>query len=161
MDMKKLTMAVLAAALAAFSAAFALDGFTVGRLERKINERRITARGMVVAQGGQTNVVTTYRQSGVEWTETNALRHVQGVVASRKYSRLSLYAALVRLGKWDAFEAWLKGRTVDGLNAYTSFMLANELSDGHPMFNSLLEEAKAVLGVDDAAAEAILGQCGM
>ena len=50
MDMKKLTMAILAAALAAFSAAFALDGFTVGRLERKINERRITARGMVVAQ---------------------------------------------------------------------------------------------------------------
>lgn len=153
--------AVAAAALAACSAAFALDGYTVSRLERKINERKIAARGMVVAQDGQTNVVTTYRQAGVEWTETNALRHVRGVVASRRYSRLSLYAALVRIGKWDAFEAWLKGKTVDGMNAYTSFMLANELSDGHPMFNSLLSEAKAVLGVDDATAEAILSQCGM
>lgn len=158
MTMKK---TVLAAVLAAVSAAFALDGFTVSRLERKINERKIAARGMVVAQGGQTNVVTTYQQSGVEWTETNALRHVQGVVASKKYSRLSLYAALVNLGKWDAFETWLKGKTMDGLNAYTSFMLATELSDNHPMFNSLLEEAKTVLGVDDATVEAILAQCGM
>jgi hypothetical protein len=152
---------ILVAALAAFSAAFALDGFTVSRLERKINERRIANRGMVVAQGGQTNVITTYRQSGVEWTETNALRHVQGVIASKKYSRLSLYAALVRLGKWDVFEAWLKDKTVDGLNAYTSFMLANELSDNHPMFNSLLKEAKTVLDMDDATVEAILAQCGI
>lgn len=152
---------ILVAVLAAFSAAFALDGFTVGRLERKINERKIATRGMVVAQNGQTNVVTTYRQSGVEWVETNALRHVQGIVASKKYSRLSLYAVLVRLGKWDAFETWLKGKTVDGLNAYTSFMLATELSDNHPMFNSLLEEAKSVLNVDDATVEAILAQCGI
>jgi hypothetical protein len=152
---------ILVATLAAFSAAFALDGFTVSRLERKINERKIANRGMVVAQGGQTNVITTYRQSGVEWTETNALRHVQGVIASKKYSRLSLYAALVRLGKWDVFEAWLKDKTVDGLNAYTSFMLANELSDNHPMFNSLLKEAKTVLGMDDATVEAILAQCGI
>lgn len=158
MNMKR---TVIAATLAAFSAAFALDGYTVSRLERKINERKIATRGMVVTQGGQTNVVTTYRQAGVEWTETNALRFVQGVVASRKYSRLSLYAALVRIGKWDAFETWLKGKTVDGMNAYTSFMLANELSDSHPMFNSLLSEAKEVLGVDDATVEAILSQCGM
>lgn len=149
--------AIAAVSLTAFGG---LDGFTVGRLEKKINERKIVSSTLVYAPGA-TNVVVVYRQAGVEWTETNALKHVVGVVASRRFSRLSLYAALVRLGKWDALETWLKGKTVDGMNAYTAFMLANELSDSHPMFNALLEEAKTVLGVDDATVAAVLSACEM
>ena len=78
----------------------------------------------------------------------------QGV--PRRFSKLRLYAAIQQLGKWEALETWLKSQTIDGLDAYTSFILAQDLSDDHPMFEPLFTAAKATLGVDDATADAIL-----
>ena len=45
---------------------------------------------------------------------------------------------------------------MEGLDAYTAFLLAQDISDDHPLFAPLYAAAKATLGVDDATAEAIL-----
>lgn len=74
----------------------------------------------------------------------------------RLFSKLKLYAALTQAGLWDALEAWLKAQFVEGVNAYTAFSLAQELSEAHPLFASWYAQAKQVLGVTDEQAEAIL-----
>ncbi|MBR2839304.1 MAG: hypothetical protein IKE55_11000 [Kiritimatiellae bacterium] len=74
----------------------------------------------------------------------------------RTFSKLKLYAALASAGLWDALETWLKTQTVNGLNAWTAFQLAQELRDDHPLFASWYAAAKSVLGVTDAEADAIL-----
>lgn len=74
----------------------------------------------------------------------------------RTFSKLKLYAALENAGLWLAFEAWLKVQTINGMNAFTAFSLAQDLSDAHPMFGPLLEACKAALGISDSQAEVIL-----
>ena len=72
------------------------------------------------------------------------------------FSKLRLYAALAQAGLWDALKIWLEGQTIDGVNAYTAFSLAQELTDAHPLFTQWYAAAKVALGVDDETAEAIL-----
>lgn len=74
----------------------------------------------------------------------------------RIFSKLKLYVVLVQCGLWDALKSWLESQTFDGINAYTAFSLAQELTDAHPMFGRWYAAAKTALGVDDATAEAIL-----
>ena len=74
----------------------------------------------------------------------------------RTFSKLRLYAALAQAGMWDALKAWLEGQTIDGVNAYTAFSLAQELTDAHPLFAQWYAAAKVALDVDDETAEAIL-----
>jgi len=74
----------------------------------------------------------------------------------RLFSKLKLYAALAQAGLWDALVAWLQSQAVEGVNAYTAFDLAQELSEAHPLFASWYAAAKQVLGVTDEQAEAIL-----
>lgn len=74
----------------------------------------------------------------------------------RVFSKLKLYGALTQAGLWDAFEAWLKTQTINGVNAYTAFSLAQDLNDENPMFLSVVDDAKQALGVDDETVEAIL-----
>lgn len=74
----------------------------------------------------------------------------------RRYSKLKLYAALSAAGLWDRLMAYLDGVTVDGLNARVAFDLANELSDAHPMFATMLAQAQTALGVSDEQVAAIL-----
>lgn len=76
--------------------------------------------------------------------------------APRRFSKLRLYAAIAQHGLWGRLEEWLKAQTVEGLDAYTAFLLAQDISDDHPLFAPLYAAAKATLGVDDATAEAIL-----
>lgn len=75
---------------------------------------------------------------------------------ARKFSKLRLYAALVDAGLWDAFETWLKGQTIEGVNGYTAFSLAQELSDDHPLFRPLYTAVKSALSLTDEAADRIL-----
>lgn len=75
---------------------------------------------------------------------------------ANKYSKLKLYAALVNAGLWDAFEGWLRGQTIEGVNGYTAFSLAQDLSDDHPLFMPLYSAAKTAIGVSDEEAERIL-----
>ena len=74
----------------------------------------------------------------------------------RTFSKLRLYAALAHAGLWDGLKAWLEAQTYEGLNAYTAFTLAQDITDAHPMFRQWFAAAKAALGVSDADAEAIL-----
>ena len=74
----------------------------------------------------------------------------------RTFSKLKLYAALANAGLWDDLKQWLEHQTVEGVNAWTAYDQANELTDGHPMFKQWFAAAKAALGVSDEAAEAIL-----
>lgn len=74
----------------------------------------------------------------------------------RTFSKLKLYAALAQMGLWDPLVAWLNTQTFEGVNAYTAFMLAQDLVEDHPMFEQWLAAAKAALGVTDEQAEAIL-----
>ena len=74
----------------------------------------------------------------------------------RIFSKLRLYAALAQAGLWDALKIWLEGQTIDGVNAYTAFSLAQELTDAHPLFTQWYAAAKVALGVDNETAEAIL-----
>ena len=103
-----------------------------------------------------------YHWSPVKW-EVQVLQIVRIYLAvkdpppkPRKFSKLKLYAALAAAGLWDAFENWLKGQTIAGVNGYTAFSLAQELSEDHALFGPLYADVKAALGVSDEQAEAIL-----
>lgn len=74
----------------------------------------------------------------------------------RTFSKLKLYAALAQAGLWDALVAWLNTQTFEGINAYTAFMLAQDLVEDHPMFEQWLAAAKTALDVTDEQVEAIL-----
>lgn len=74
----------------------------------------------------------------------------------RTFSKLKLYAAIAQAGLWDPLVAWLNTQTFEGINAYTAFMLAQDLVEDHPMFEQWLAAAKAALSVTDEQAEAIL-----
>ena len=76
--------------------------------------------------------------------------------APRTFSKLKLYAALAQAGLWDALKSWLEVQTVEGVNAYTAFTLAQELRSDHPLFSEWFAAAKTALNVDDATALAIL-----
>ena len=147
-------------AIVATASAMAIDAVTVSRFQAKANERQLVGRETVVI-GGVTNLVTTYRQSGVEWTVTNAVKNFTGVLAVKKYSRLKVYVACVQLGLWEKLEAWLKTQNVNGVNAYTAFMLANELTADNELFIPMIQAAKTALGVDDATIQAVLAASEM
>lgn len=74
----------------------------------------------------------------------------------RTFSKLKLYAALAQAGLWDALKSWLESQTVEGINAYTAFSLAQELRDDHQLFAEWYAAAKSTLGIPDETAEAIL-----
>ena len=147
-------------AIVATASVMAIDAVTVSRFQAKANERQLVGRETVVI-GGVTNLVTTYRQSGVEWTVTNAVKNFTGVLAVKKYSRLKVYVACVQLGLWEKLEAWLKTQNVNGVNAYTAFMLANELMADDPIFMPMLEAAAGALGVGESTIQAVLAAAEM
>lgn len=76
----------------------------------------------------------------------------------RTFSKLKIYAALARRGKWNRLVEWMKGISVDGMSVKTAFDLANELNDTHPLFESMLGAAKEAIGVSDAEADEILSE---
>ena len=125
-----------------------------------IYERQLVGRETVVI-GGVTNIVTIYRQSGVEWAVTNTPKVFRGTLAVKKYSRLKVYVACVQLGLWEKLEAWLKTQNVNGVNAYTAFMLANELMADDPIFMPMLEAAAGALGVGESTIQAVLAAAEM
>lgn len=77
----------------------------------------------------------------------------------RTFSKLKLYAALSAANLWDALKAWLEAQTYEGMNAWTAFSLAQELTEDHLMFAAWFSAAKTALGVDDATAEELLAKC--
>ena len=145
---------VLVATLTTAATPKTLDPATVSRLVSFINTKRQLSREVI-----GTNVVYTFTKGGKTWSETNAVRHVDGAIQPTRYSRLKLYAAIARMGKWDELETWLKSQTINGVNAYTAFLIAQDLRTDHPLFMQYFTAAKQVLQIDDATADAILAQC--
>lgn len=92
----------------------------------------------------------------IGWTLVAEERSDVHTKTPRKFSKLKLYAALTRAGLWDELVGWMETVDAGGINAYTAFMLANELSEEHPMFAEYLALAQTKLGVDDSTLESIL-----
>ena len=130
-----------------------LDPATVSRLEAMIKVKRLIAREIV-----GTNVVYTYAQAGRTWSETNAVQHVDGAIPPTRYSKLKLYAALASAGLWEPLKTWLSSQTVNGVNAWEAFMMAQNLTSDHPLFMQYLAAAKQALQIDDATADLILAK---
>lgn len=110
---------------------------------------------------------TTPAAEGYHWEATSWVKEINIIArvytevvnpppAPRKFSKLKLYAALAEAGHWEHFEFWLKEQTIAGVNGYTAFSLAQELSDDHPLFAPLYAAAKTAIGVSDEEAERIL-----
>lgn len=81
------------------------------------------------------------------------------LLGKRKFSKLALFVALSKMGVWESVETWLKDQTVEGVNAYTAFMLAQELDESNPFFSTAFAAAKSLLGVTEAQAEELLSAC--
>ena len=119
--MKKL--AIFAACAAACIAGRALDGYTVSRMEAKINERKIVSRDIVVING-VTNTVTRYRQAGNEWTETNVAKFATGVLSPKRYSTLKLLSAIADTGRYLEVKTALQNATTQNGMPYWDALLA-------------------------------------
>ena len=119
--MKKL--AIFAACAAVCIAGRALDGYTVSRMEAKINERKIVSRAMIVIDG-VTNTVTQYRQAGNEWTETNVAKFVMGVLSPKRYSTLKLLSAIADTGRYMEVKAALQSAATSNGMPYWDALLA-------------------------------------
>lgn len=78
------------------------------------------------------------------------------IPAPKVYSKLKLYAALAQANLWDAFKSWLETQEVNGLNAYTAFTLAQDLTSDNKLFSQYFVAAKTALGVDDVTVAEIL-----
>ena len=126
--------------------------------EDEYNEAGWYMNGIQPAQPPEGKVVAsvTYRYDESENAVVADYTYEDAPKPVRVFSKLKLYGALSQAGLWDAFEAWLKTQTINGVNAYTAFSLAQDLNDENPMFLSVVEAAKQALGVDDATVEAIL-----
>ena len=79
--------------------------------------------------------------------------------APRKFSKLSIYLAITKLNAWAKVQYWLETKTVDGVNGWVAFQLAQEISDAHPLFAPLAQEAKAILELTDDQFESLLESC--
>ena len=77
----------------------------------------------------------------------------------RKFSKLKIYGAIAQLGAWDKVKSWLESKDVGGINGWTAFTLAQEVSESHELFATLAEEARQLLGLDEAAFDAMLDEC--
>lgn len=77
----------------------------------------------------------------------------------RTFSKLKIYGAIAQMGVWEQVKAWLEGKTVDGMSAWTAFMLAQEVSESHALFAPLAEEARLLIGLSEGAFEKMLDGC--
>lgn len=75
------------------------------------------------------------------------------------YSKLKIYGALSSIGKWDAFEEWLKSEELAGMNAWTAFSLAQELSADDERFDHYCQRACEALGITEEQKTALLEAC--
>lgn len=112
-----------------------------------------SANGKVIIATGWTETETAITR---QYVEQDAPPEVK---LPRKFSKLKIYGAIANLGAWEKVKAWLEAKDVDGVNGWTAFMLAQEVSEGHALFAPLAEEARQLLGLDEAAFEELLSAC--
>ena len=109
---------------------------------------------------GKVVVATGWTESETEITRTYEEQDAPPEVKMpRKFSKLKIYGAIAQLGAWEKVKAWLEAKEVDGVNGWTAFTLAQEVSEDHALFAPLAEEARQLIGLDEAAFEALLSSC--
>ncbi len=106
------------------------------------------------SRDGYSAVVSGYEVSDGHWVPMWSYEPIPAMPVT--YSKLKLYAALAKAGLWDALRAWLETQTVNGLNAYTAFSLAQDLTSDNALFAEFRDAAKTALGVDEETVAAIL-----
>ena len=122
--------------------------------KRVIDEKPApSADGKVVVATGWTESETAITRT---YEEQDAPPEVK---LPRKFSKLKIYGAIAQLGAWEKVKAWLEAKEVDGVNGWTAFTLAQEVSEDHALFAPLAEEARQLIGLDAAAFEALLSSC--
>ena len=130
------------------------DDYLAAGFKRVIDEKpAASATGKIVVATG--------------WTETDAAitRQYEEVAAPpavklpRKFSKLKIYGAIAQMGAWEKVKAWLEAKEVNGVNGWTAFTLAQEVSEDDALFAPLAEEARQLIGLDAAAFEALLSSC--
>lgn len=83
----------------------------------------------------------------------------------RKFSKLKIYGAIIGLpdangaSAWERVKAWLEAKEIGGVNGWTAFQLAQEISEDHPLFTPLAEEARQLLGLTPTQFDALLNAC--
>lgn len=166
-DFARLDGRRLIAAPAALALANA-DGSTTVRGEFLLTDADYLAQGWKRVVDEAPAASATNRQvvaTGWTETETTIVRTYEEIDATpeaklpRKFSKLKIYGAIAQLGAWDKVKSWLEAKDVGGINGWTAFTLAQEVSESHELFASLAEEARQLLGLDEAAFDALLDQC--
>ena len=106
-----------------------------------------------------------YVEDGEDETETEVIKRYRYVEKVwRKFSKLYLEAALFKIGKLDAFDAFIDTLTMKnelgqevGLRRF--YNQANELGENHPMFKPYYAAALTALDLTPEQGEAILEEC--
>ena len=126
--------------------------------EEEYNDAGWYRNGIQPAQPPEGKMVSsvTYRYDEEENEVVADYTYEDAPKPVRTFSKLKLYGALSQAGLWDSFESWLKTQTINGVNAYIAFSLAQDLNDENPLFLEVVQEAKTALGVDDETVERIL-----
>jgi len=98
-------------------------------------------------------------------TITRKWKVVADPVIPRKFSKLKIYAAISGLdtvnsaATWATVQTWLEGKSVNGMNGWLAFQLAQEISEDHPLFAAWSEEARQLLGLTPEQFETLLNSC--
>lgn len=109
--------------------------------------------GKVVTPTGWTDEGGTIKRT---YTITDAPEPIK---VPRKFSKLKIYAAITKLGAWEKVQTWLEAKQVDGVNGWIAFQLAQEVSEDNALFAAWAEEARQLLGLDEATFNAFLDGC--
>ena len=112
-----------------------------------------SADGKVVVATGWTESETAITRT---YEEQDAPPEVK---MPRKFSKLKIYGAIAQLGAWEKVKAWLEQKEVNGVNGWTAFTLAQEVSEDDALFAPLAEEARQLIGLDAASFESLLASC--
>ena len=130
------------------------DDYLAAGFKRVIDEKpAASADGKVVVATGWTETDTEITR---QYEEVDA---PPAVTLPRKFSKLKIYGAIAQLGAWEKVKAWLEQKEVNGVNGWTAFTLAQEVSEDDALFAPLAEEARQLIGLDAAAFEALLSSC--
>ena len=144
------------------------DGSSVIRGESRLTASDYLAQGWkyIIDEKPAPSATNRYVYA-TGWTETDdaiTRQYAEAAIPApikvpRKFSKLKIYGAIAQLGAWDKVKGWLESKDVGGINGWTAFTLAQEVSESHELFASLAEEARQLLGLDEADFNALLDKC--
>lgn len=110
-------------------------------------------------------VATGWKEAGSNYISRVYEIHPVPPPPPRKFSKLKIYGAIISLPEangvsaWELVKAWLEQKTIEGINGWMAFQLAQEVSEDHPLFVPLAKEAQELLMLTDEQFAALLDAC--